>query len=288
MTQPRRPLYARRYRLLLVAGWGALILAVALAASLVERQRLGAEFAAESAGLHRLVSQRADQHDAHLTALSAIATAEARSRPDLFLGVAATIRRFYPRIAAVDLVDLQAPDSHLSTRSALSPARRALVRDAALASKGQLVLRAVPGAASYLLVKRSPNTEAARFGLALEIDGATLLESDAAFWARPSVLRALALPDGRLLAGAAPGAQVRFDKTLGSLSQPLRLQAGMTLGAADLLPARRLAALAVLATLAYAGAVLGIGQLVQARRTRGPPQRAGGALGSCVPRQRPG
>ena len=52
--------------------WAVLVaLALAVLAGF-ERQRLVGEFTSKSATLHRLASQRADQHDAHLTSLSAI------------------------------------------------------------------------------------------------------------------------------------------------------------------------------------------------------------------------
>lgn len=257
------------WRSLVLAGWLMLVMAVLLAMIIAERRKLAAELDTEAGILHRLVSQRADQHDAHLTALSAIATADS-ARPDLFLSVAATIHRFYPRITAIDLVPLQSPDWQLSTRTSIRPDQRAAVLGAALASEGQLMLGAAPGSStSYLLVKRSPNTDQARFALALEIDGAALLDTDAPIWGRPSATRALWLPQGERLAGDDPGKAVRFDKPLGSLSQPLHLRAGVTPALGDLLPAKRLAALILITSLVYAGAVLGLAQLVRARRAEG-------------------
>jgi hypothetical protein len=80
----------------------------------VQRHALVAELEQESTILHRLASQRADQHDAHLTALSAIAVAAEGARHDLFLEVAATISRFYPRIDEVHLGPL-APTAQTAT-----------------------------------------------------------------------------------------------------------------------------------------------------------------------------
>jgi hypothetical protein len=53
-------------------GWGVVMAAVLLLSALVERSRLSSELTNEATILHRLLSQRADQHDAHLTALSAL------------------------------------------------------------------------------------------------------------------------------------------------------------------------------------------------------------------------
>lgn len=108
------------WRSLVLAGWLMLVMAVLLAMIIAERRKLAAELDTEAGILHRLVSQRADQHDAHLTALSAIATADS-ARPDLFLSVAATIHRFYPR--TIDPFDVTSDQNGLyeiifhSTRS---------------------------------------------------------------------------------------------------------------------------------------------------------------------------
>lgn len=103
------PLVVLRQRIPLLVGWLVLMAAGLLFSALVERNRLASEFESEATILHRLLSQRADQHDAHLTALSALASADGGNRPDLFLQVAATIIRFYPRIVAIDLVTLASP-----------------------------------------------------------------------------------------------------------------------------------------------------------------------------------
>ncbi len=72
--------------------------------ALLEWRELNATLREETDILQRVASQRADQHDAHLTNLSAVAIAGSSSRADLFLDVTATILRFYPRITAVDLL----------------------------------------------------------------------------------------------------------------------------------------------------------------------------------------
>lgn len=262
-----RPLASFLRKGLPLVGWLVLMLAVLVLTALIERSRLEAEFENEASILHRLLSQRADQHDAHMTALSALASADSGNRPDLFLQVASTISRFYPRIVEIDLVALANDRELLTTRPGLGAEQIALLRAAALASEGQLDLRAAPWAPGrYLLVKRSPNTDDARFALAMEVDAAALVDVSAPFWARPSVRWSLLLPDGTALAGAGRIGSPDFDKTLGSQSQPLVLQADFAPGLADLLPAGRLVAVAVLTTLVYLGLVLGLGQYARARR----------------------
>ncbi len=86
-----------------------------------------------------------------------------------------------------------------------------------------------PGRAHhYMMAKRSPNTPGARHGLMLGIDAEKLLDEAGAFWRRPGVVLALAMPDGRLLAGQdRPSGAVRSGRVIGSASQPLILETGM-------------------------------------------------------------
>jgi hypothetical protein len=187
-------------------------------------------------------SQRADQHDAHLTALSAIAQAE-RDNDSAFLEVAATILRFYPRIDEIQLVPLDTATSVVGTRP-LEPAVAALVRSAARTSTGQTALIDTadrPG--HYLFVKRSPNTDQARDGLMLAVDAAQLLASDAPFWTSGTATLRLSMPNGHVLVGpdTLPVAP-QFSRHLGSASQPLLLEAAMPVSLAQLLPLDRLLA----------------------------------------------
>ena len=182
-----------------------LLAAAAGALALVQRHALIAELEQESAVLHRLASQRADQHDAHLTALSAIAGAGQGARHDLFLDVAATISRFYPRIDEVQLVPLD-PQGEITGTEPLDPATADLVRSAARASNGSIALLPLPGKPNhYMMVKRSPNSDAARYGLMLGIDARKLLGEATPFWSRPSVALSLSLPDGHRLVGEGIG-----------------------------------------------------------------------------------
>ncbi|MFY0311876.1 sensor histidine kinase [Leisingera sp. D0M16] len=261
---PTTPLSAKALQLL--GGWVAVLIVAAGFSALLEHQKLLAELQTEAHSLHRLASQRADQHDAHLTSLSALAVAGEDVRRDLFLDVGASILRFYPRIGAIDLVPLGG-DGYLTSRTGLPEETIALIRRSARASNGQLVLASAPGTPTgYILVKRSPNTENARFGLALQIDAQALLASDSGFWSRPSVSQTLHLPDGTALISGGPAEGVQFEKSLGSASQPLVFAAGISPGLADLLPPGRLLAAAGLATVFYLLSVLGLRQLFRARQ----------------------
>lgn len=245
----------------------ALLAAVSVAAvSAVEQRRLFAELETESAILHRLASQRADQHDAHLTSLSAVAVAGGEERFDLFLDVAATIKRFYPRIRAVDLIPLTDGIEGASTRAGPPGGLRDIVRAAARASRRNLEIRtAAANSGTYLLIKRSPNTDAARYALTLEVDAAALIASDAAFWSRPTVTRSIRMPDGTVLVGGETGAVPDFSKPLGSASQPLILETSIAPGLAGLFPPGRIAAILGLITALYLATLLALRQVARTR-----------------------
>ncbi|CAH1649936.1 Histidine kinase [Hyphomicrobiales bacterium] len=235
MRRNNRPILENPIALIIIGC--LLLVAVAGALAIVQRHALVADLEQESVVLHRLASQRADQHDAHLTALSAIAVAAEGQRHDLFLDVAATIARFYPRIDEVQLVSLD-PQGETVGTEALDPAMADLVRSAARGSDGRIVLQQHPAKPNhYIMIKRSPNSEAARYGLALGISAEKLLAEGGAFWSRPGISLRLSLPDNRPLIdyGATPET-IRFSKPLSSLSQPLLLETGMKISLGDLFP----------------------------------------------------
>ncbi|MDV2116562.1 sensor histidine kinase [Alcaligenes faecalis] len=233
---PLRPLHSR-FAVRALAVWGLLVVLAACALAAWRYQSLISILETESNVLYRLASQRADQHDAHLTALSAVANATEDTRHTLFLEVAATIAHFYPRIEDIQLVPL-AVDKEPVGLGVLSPEVAALLRESVLASAGQMVLMADPQHPGfYLLAKRSPNTADARYGLMLRIDASKLLAEANHFWSTPGVFLRLSLPDGdRLVDLPVSDAEVRFSKVLASRSQPLMLATGMALGPGDFFP----------------------------------------------------
>lgn len=187
------------------------------------------ELEAKAVSLHRLVSQRVDQHDAHMTGLSALASGNERPLIAAMSNLSEIIRQFYARIEYVDLVRLGKTDGAVvfSTRTTpLSSDQVAAVQKAAVASKGELQI--LPAAQGYFLVKRSPNTDQARYGLALYIDAAQLLENDLGFAAPTQI--GLSTIDGAEIYKTAvadtdqPLVQtIGFTRLLGSQSQPLYL-----------------------------------------------------------------
>lgn len=241
-----------------VAAWLVLALATIAAIAANERWRLLSELDDESAALHRLASQRAGQHDAHMTALSAVALAGGESGFDLFLDVANALRRFYPRIEAVDLVPVDEDAKGVTTRAAPDAAVDAAIRAAVQASDGSLMLGPMPGVPGrYLLVKRSPNNDEAIYGLGLEIDAQGLLESDRDFWQTASASQSLVFPDGALLIGDELAGLPAFEQTLGSASQPLVLRTAVTQRMAALFPMSKIVpALILMSALFLAGLAL--------------------------------
>ena len=237
-----------------VLGGAWLMLGLAYVVYVASSQRASIEetLQRESTNLHRIVSQRADQHAAHLTSLSALAVAGEHPQKDSFLQVAAAIRQFYPRITAVDLVPLAAKKQMLTTRNGVAnlASIKSVIRDSVARSAGELMLTLSPAAAGrYLIVKRSPNNELARFGLAVEIDALALVESDAPFWQKTNAFITLALPDGTVLIDEQTRSSLADDKltpalttdsTLGSQTQPLLLTTHFLPRLSDILPATRI------------------------------------------------
>jgi len=252
---------------------GCLLLLVAAGAlAIFQRHALVAELEQESATLHRLASQRADQHDAHLTALSAIAVASEGTRQALFLEVAATISRFYPRIDEVQLVPLD-PQAGIVGTEPLDPELADAIRSAARASDGSIALLPHPGKRQhYIMVKRSPNSDAARYGLMLGIDAQQLLAEGGNYWSRPGVALGLALPDGRVLIdpGESPET-IRVSMPLGSVSQPFLLETGVAIGPGDLFPPLQTGLVLLAVALAYIALVA---VLRQRARTRAAVEQA--------------
>jgi signal transduction histidine kinase len=264
MARDNRPILKDTARL--IGIWCLLLLVAGAAFAVYQRHTLVADLEQQSTILHGLASQRADQHDAHLTALSAVAVAAAGERNDLFLDVAATIMRFYPRIDEVQLVPLD-PSRQVVGTAPLDPETAQIVRAAAKASDGSIALLPRPGRADhYIMVKRSPNSDAAIYGLMLGIDARKLIGEAGPFWSQPRVALHLSLPDGTVLVGD-PGFSeaVRFSRPLGSTSQPLLLETGMALGLSDLLPILPTMLVLAVVTLVWLAALAALRQRARTR-----------------------
>jgi C4-dicarboxylate-specific signal transduction histidine kinase len=223
------------------------------------------ELERESTDLHRSASQLVGQHDAHLTALSAIAVASAGQRPDLFLEVGAAISRFYPRIEHIYLVPLDPSEAEIGS-GPLTPELADGIRRAAGRSRGVPELLPHPARTGhYLLVKRSPNSDAARYALALDIDAAQLAASETAFGTRGNAQARLMLPTGEPLVGDAEATEAHFTRSLDSASQPLVLETRMPLHLSDLLPPGQVLVVVMLVGLVYLAVLVGLRQRARIR-----------------------
>ncbi len=259
----KHPNHKRRWQSLL--WWLVLTISSLVALAVVQLSLQLDELDRESNELHRLASQRVGQHDAHLTALSAIAIASAGLRPDLFLDVAATISRFYPRIDEVQLVPLD-PTSEVVGSMSLTPEASAAIRAAAGRSARSPVLLPHPSRAQhYMIIKRSPNSDNAIYALMLSIDAVQLVSSDAVFWSRDNVSTRLSLPGYGLLFEPTSMNVRQFAKPLESASQPLQLETGIRIGFGDLLPPLQVLIVVLAVSLAYFVALTTLRQRARVR-----------------------
>ena len=263
----------RRSGLAWFAGWALAALAAAGVAVALHLRALEAGIAAEGATLHRLVSQRADQHDALLTSLGAIVRAPGPLRTDLVVLLADSVQRFYPRVRTIAVVDIgAAPRVLFSTDPAdtAAPAPAAVARRLAGEPPGRsVVLPGQPASGLYHMVKRAGEAPVA---LVLTVDATQLVEAE------PGAIAGtigLAAPDGSAI--LAPPAAARdftlsFDKVLGSQSQPLTLSLRRDIGLAQAIPFGAIGSLAALLGLF---AWLGHRLMAERRRAEVARRRAG-------------
>ncbi|TDT74265.1 phospho-acceptor domain-containing protein [Litoreibacter halocynthiae] len=253
--------------------WAFTVMLALSGAAFFERQNLVRELTVKSATLHRLASQRADQHDAHLTSLSAIFVAGGIERQDLLLDVAATITRFYPRVTSVNVVPYNQSQPTIETPPGLSTRARELVVELARHSAGTLQIGQMPDLPDhYLLVKRSPNSNAAQHALALVVDARALIATDDPFWDASSTSLRLATPDGQTpLVGQLSSVETGFSKPLGSVSQPLVFETSLAIGLSDLLPVGKVLSVMALVTALFLLSAFGFKQRM---RTKDAENRA--------------
>ncbi|WP_082065604.1 sensor histidine kinase [Agrobacterium arsenijevicii] len=247
-----------------VLVWALLMLAVISALAGYQYVSLLGELARQSDALQAEASRRADQHDAHVTALSAVAQAEQGADYGLLLAIAAPILQFYPRIDEVQLVSLNEGGPAIGTRP-LENELVVAIRKAASVFTGRPALLASalrPG--HYMIVKRSPNSETASKALVLAVDSARLLASDAPFWSEKQAVIRLKMPDGTVLFGP-PELPVKpqYARQLSSATQPLLLEVALSITWRDLLPGRTL-----LLGMAGASVIFALGIVMARQRTR--------------------
>ncbi len=231
-----------------------------------ERKARVADLTAQSARLHATASQRADQHDAHLTALSAVAVAGADQRPDLFREVAGAIIRFYPRIRTILLLPLDGRAGVLGVGEADAGLSDIVIGAVARSTGAPVLVRHPSDPSRYIMVKRSPNSDRARYGLALVVDAAALVAGESDYWGKAGPGLRLSMPDGTpLFETGSAIAEPQFARPLSSGTQPLRLETAIALDALSLFPPRKVAISLVLLTLGALGVRAALRQRQRAR-----------------------
>ena len=256
-----------------VLAWCALALVAMAVGGTYRFVHLRTEFDAEAGATYRVISQRVDQHDAHLTSLAAILASPERSIATL-RAVAEAVLRFYPRIAAIDVVSLDgAPNVTFTTRE-LDSAPRPVERIAEIAGglqPGQAVIAAEGSTGEYDLVKRLPAG-----AIVMTIDGRKLSEPDSGAHSAGQLV--LSGPSGREIARSGALAEAGgllpsfiFVKDVQSRSQPLRLEISRHPALSEVLPTLMVLLIALLGGLVT---LLGMLALRERRTAAEARQRA--------------
>lgn len=269
-----------------VALWLAAVSAFALYSVETSRQRLTDELAVTGRTLHRLISQRAAQHDAHMTSLIALTGDTDPTRLDATRQVMESVARFYPRIAWLALVSLDdkvgqqgaataqsggAPKLLLEVPSGggedLSPLRDAITRQ----QRGK-VGAYVGSSGRYLLAKRAqaPSNTA----LVISIDARHLLEQEEQpRWAHVRLTLneqlLLDLPAEDAVSGNTSFvAPAHFESTIDSESQRISLSLDRPMPTEALLPLRPLIGFAAMAGLASFALVFALRQRAAVQKSQ--------------------
>lgn len=259
--------------LVLVAGFAALTVRGA-------QERAAAELEGRGTALHRLVSQRVAQHDAHLTSLAALIQAADPPPLDAVRQVALAIMKFYPRITSIRVVELGA-DGTAETRAAVpdgtAAAAPAFAPQIFTQRLGEARAQAPQDASGhYFLGKRVGGSRP--LAIILEIDAAQLVEAGDL---PPGAVMRLAL-DGRGLiewrlgpVRSGPGVStLDFARRADSQTQPLDFALERRLAVADVVPALPLAGFAALTLAALLALRYVAGQRRAARQSQEAAQRA--------------
>jgi two-component system sensor kinase FixL len=222
----------------------------------IEYQRASDELFATGQTIHRLISQRTAQHDAHLTSLVALIKA-APELPETAIGeVFRSIIQFYPRIAAIDLVRLPSEGSSEATtlistpdgpqKTDLSPIASSIARQ----RQGEVrtyLNSAYPG--RYLLGKRA-TPDSPGLAIVVQIDPALLIESEERpAWAQVRIsLDGETVLDDEVEGRSAVGSvltQPQFSKVIDSQSQPFRVDVTRPLSLPDIINEARIGGFAL-------------------------------------------
>lgn len=175
--------------------------------------------------VHRQLSQRVEQHDAHLTSLSALAQAANPVPEEAIRQVAASIRQFYPRITAIDVMAFTPGEA----RAVLGDIPGADVMAAARAAGAAAQLTHRSGG-PLLLAKRAGADEARYHAIVLTLDPARLMALDQSLPAGAGLILSLAETPLARQGDVSATARPVFRQALASRTQPLQLTLAADLG----------------------------------------------------------
>lgn len=274
-----------------LALWIAALLAFALYSVETSKARLAGELEVTGRTLHRLISQRAAQHDAHMTSLIALTSGAEPAPLGAVRQVMESISRFYPRIAWIALVSFDGGGGSTGPGAAagaslgagggvrmlvevpegggenLAPLRGAISEQL----RGKIGVHA-SGNGRYLLAKRAPAPSDAV--LVFGIDAALLLEpEERPEWAHLRLTldgqELLDLPAEEALgAGASFVAAPHFEKVIDGEGQKILLSLDRPLPLDALLPLRSLLGFAALAGLASFALMFALRQRAAAQQSQ--------------------
>lgn len=256
--------------------WLAALGAFALVTIATSRQRLADELDVTGQTLHRLISQRVAQHDAHLTSLIALSSGSEPVPAGTARQVMESISRFYPRIVWIAVISLDG-DSAVTARTIVAVPDAGgvdlapLAGDIAGQQRGRPSIYSI-GGARYLLAKRAPGTS--NVAVVLMIDAAQLLEPEE----RPAFAHLKLSLNGKPLveqpADAALGSGVswlsplHFEKVIDGDGQRLLLELDRALPLATLVPPKQFLGFAGAAALLCLALVFGIRQRAAIARSQ--------------------
>lgn len=185
--------------------------------------------------LHRTISQHVAQHDAHMTTLASLILADERMQPELLSQVSDSIMLFYPRIKAIQEIEItwREPSATTDVRQILStppdaptPNYQSLGRDIFVQRAGEVksYLNSF-SKLEYLLAKKLKDTNPA-LALVMQIDPNRLMDMDELpDWASLKLLL-----DGSVIMEQKAVQQTsdwlsspQFSRMIDSQSQPLQL-----------------------------------------------------------------
>lgn len=245
------------------------------------RDRAVEELNTAGTTLHRVVSQRVAQHDAHLTSLAAVVQSADPPPGEAIRQVAMAIMRFYPRILSVRIVAPGAAGAGAVIAAAPDHDAMAPLPSfvAAVFMQGPGEARAYADAASpgrYFLGKRT-GTPGRPLAMIVEIDPALLVDVEerpgAAAMRLSLGLATLVERPGATQSGPAV-ASLSFGRAIDSQTQPLRLSLERRLGLADAAAPGPLAVFAVLSLIGLLALRYTLMQRREAQRSRDAAKRA--------------